>query len=78
MQGSGIATRALQRARETGRPLEAVGNGGQPDRLGAVLAMVVADLARTWIKQRPKQGSTLATPVDARLQPTSEEGTWNP
>jgi hypothetical protein len=51
VQGSLITSRALQGAYETGRPPEAVGNGAQPDRLGAVLALVVGELARTWTKQ---------------------------
>jgi hypothetical protein len=58
---SGIAHRAFQDARETGRPSESLGHPAEPDRLDAVLALLVSDLARTWTKQRSK------------LQPPSEE-----
>jgi hypothetical protein len=76
VHGSGIAHRALQDAHETGRPLEAVGKGAEPDTLGAVLALVVGDLARTWTKQKRKRGPTL--PNGAVLQPAIREGTWKP
>jgi hypothetical protein len=45
---SGIAYRAVQGVRETGRPLEAVGNVAEPGRLGTVLALIAGGLARTW------------------------------
>jgi hypothetical protein len=69
VHGLWIAPRALQGACESGRPLEAVGNGAEPDRLGAVLALVVGELARTWTKQRSKRGATL--PNYAVLQRTN-------
>jgi hypothetical protein len=47
---SGIAYRAIQGARETGRSLEAVGNVAEPGRLGAVLALIAGGLARTWAR----------------------------
>jgi len=56
VHGSATARHAPGAARETGRPLEAVGNGAKPDRLGAVLALVVGDLARPWAKQRRTRG----------------------
>jgi hypothetical protein len=74
VHGLGIAHRASHGGYETGRPLEAVGNGAQADRLGAVLALVVADLTRTWAKQKRKRGPTL--PNAAVLQPTIKESTW--
>src|SRR2546423_15673049 len=73
---SGIPLRAFQGARETGRSLDAVGNGGQPDRPGAVLALVAGDLARTWRKQRRKRGPSSRS--GAVLQMTSEESRWKP
>jgi hypothetical protein len=69
VHGSGIARRALGGARETGRPLQAVGNEADPDRLGAVLALVLGDLARVGSRDRSE---------DRRSQrcsaPTSESG----
>src|SRR5947208_16569243 len=56
MHGSGIARRALGDARQTRRPVEAVRNAAEPDRLGAVLDMAVRELARTWSQQRPTRG----------------------
>jgi hypothetical protein len=41
---SGITRRASGSTRERSSPLEALGNGAEPDRLGAVLAVVVGDL----------------------------------
>ena len=76
VHGSGITHRALQGAHETGRPLEAVGNGAEPDTLGAVLTLVVVDLARAWTKQKRKRGPTL--PNGAVLQPTIRKNTWKP
>jgi hypothetical protein len=69
VQGSGIASRGRRGVSGARRPLEAVGDGGQPDRLGAVLALVVTDLARTWMKQERKRRATLTTPISA---PTNE------
>ena len=76
VHGSGIAHRALQGAHETGRSLEADGNGAEPDGLGIVLERVVGDLARTWTKQKRKRAPTL--PNSAVLQPTTRETPWNP
>jgi hypothetical protein len=78
MQGSGIARRGLQGAFGTGRPPSAVGIGEDPDRSGAVLALVVQDLARAWRKQRRKRGPTLTTQASVVLQPTSAESRWKP
>ena len=61
MRRSGIARRGLGAARQTGRPLEAVGNGAQPDLLDAVLALVVGDLARSWTGRRWTRGRVPAT-----------------
>jgi hypothetical protein len=77
VQGSAITSRASQGAYETGRPLEAVGNGAELKRMDLVLALVVADLARAWAKQRRKR-KAITTPVDAVPQTTSEERTWKP
>jgi hypothetical protein len=52
MQGSKVASRAVQATFHKGRPREAVGTGADADRSGAVLALVVRDLARPWRKQR--------------------------
>jgi hypothetical protein len=73
---SGIPRRAFQVARETSRSVEAVGNGPQPDRAGAVLALVVGDLARTWRKQRRERGSSARN--GAVLETTIKESTWKP
>jgi hypothetical protein len=78
VQRSGIARRALQGRSHTGRPFEAVGEGAEPDGFGAVLALVVGELARVWMKQTRKRGPTLTTANRAVLQPTSEETTWKP
>ena len=77
VQGSRIAGRAARGAGPTDPPLEVVGNGAEPDRLGAVLTLIVGDLARTWTKQRGKRGPTLTTP-GAVLQPTRGENGWKP
>ena len=74
VQGSVIARRALQGARETGRPLDAVGNGAEPDRLGAVLDMAVRDLARIWTQQRRTRGPSARSA--AVLKAASEEMGW--
>ncbi len=71
VHGSATARHAPGAARETGRPLEAVGNGAKPDRLGAVLALVVGDLARPWAKQRRTRG--LVPGNGAEPQRTSAE-----
>jgi hypothetical protein len=73
VQGSGIATRGLQAAGQPVRPLEAVDNRAVPDRLGTVLALVVGDLTRSWRQQTRTRRSTIATPVGAVPQPTSED-----
>jgi hypothetical protein len=79
VQGSGIATsRALQGTYEAGRPLEAFGNAAEHERVGAVLGLVVAELARFWRKQARKRGATRTAPISAVPQPTSEERTWKP
>src|SRR5437016_11368600 len=51
MHGSGIARCASGDAPQTCRPFEAVRNGAEPDRSGAVLDLAVRDLARTWSNQ---------------------------
>ena len=76
VHGSGVGDRVLQGAYGTGRPLEAVGNGAEPDTLGAVLALVVADLACTWTKQKGTRGPSSRSGTE--LQPTREESTWQP
>jgi hypothetical protein len=73
---SAIAGRSFQGACQAGRPLEAVGNGTKPDRLDAVLALVVGDLARIWTEQKRKRGSTLRN--GAVLRPTIKQSTWKP
>jgi hypothetical protein len=73
---SAIAGRSFRGACQAGRPLEAVGNGTKPDRLDAVLALVVRDLARIWTEQKRKRGSTLRN--GAVLQPTIKQSTWKP
>jgi len=79
VQRSGVGHRALQGTCEPRWPLEAVGTGPEPDRLDAVLALIVNDLARIWTKQRRKRGPTLATPTLPRgLHPTSETSKWKP
>jgi hypothetical protein len=50
--------------------------GPQPDRAGAVLALVVGDLARTWRKQRRERGSSARN--GAVLETTIKESTWKP
>jgi len=73
---SGVAGRALGDPRGISRPLEALGNGEQPDRLGAVLALAVGELARPWTKQkRRREPSSRRGPA---LQPTSAESRWKP
>src|SRR6476660_4356317 len=72
---SGIAHRAWQAAREPGWP-EAVGHGLQPDRSGAVLALVAGDLARTWRKQRRNRGPSSRN--GAVLQTRIKASTWKP
>ena len=67
----GIAHRALGAARETGRPLAAVGNGAQPDRLDVALTPLAGDLARAWTKRRRTRGPSSGN--GAAFQPTSEE-----
>jgi hypothetical protein len=78
MQGSRVARRALHGSFDTGRPRESVRIGADADRLSAVLALVVRELARPWTKQRRKRGPTLRAPASAVLQPASEESGWNP
>jgi hypothetical protein len=78
VQGPGIANRSLQGVRRARRPLEAVGNEEEPDRLGAVLGLVVVGLSRTWTKQGRKRGMTLTGQASAMPQATSEEGIWGP
>ena len=73
---SRIARRGLGAARQTGRPLEAVGNEAQSDRLDAVLALVVGDLARSWADRRRTRGlvpGTGQSPANER----GEQG-WKP
>lgn len=79
VHGSGIARPSFaSRPRQVGR-LKIVAKRAEPDRLGAVLALVAADLARTWTKQQRKQGPTLTAPVTHRgFQPTSERSRWKP
>jgi hypothetical protein len=58
VEGSGIARRGfVSRAKRTGR-FEAAGDGDESDGIGAVLALVVGDLARPWTKQRRRRGPT--------------------
>ena len=78
MQGSKVARRALDGAVATGMPRESVGIGADAERWGAVLALIVRDLARPWTKQRQKRGPTLTTPARAVPQPASEESGWKP
>ena len=73
MQRSGRGSHALQAAGHSGRPLEAAGYGVEPDPLGAVLALVLSDLVRTWTKQARKREARLPTPIRDVLQRTSEE-----
>jgi hypothetical protein len=73
---SGSAGRALGDARGISRPLEALGNGEEPDRLGTVLALVVGELARPWTKQKRKREPSSRR--GAALQPTGEESRWKP
>jgi hypothetical protein len=58
MHRSGLDRSALQGARDSGRPLAAVGSLAQPERWDAVLALVVRDLARTWTTRRRMRGPT--------------------
>jgi hypothetical protein len=77
VHGLWIAPPALQGGCESGRPLEAAGNGAELDCLGAVLTLVVGDLARTSTNQRSKRGPTL--PNGPVLQRNNEaEGRWKP
>jgi hypothetical protein len=50
---SGIARRVFQGARETGRPLEAVGNAAKRERLHAVLALLASSSASSRAPARP-------------------------
>jgi hypothetical protein len=70
VHGSEIAHRALQASCEPVRP-EAVGNWTKPDRLDAVLALVVGDLARSWTRRIRTRGPSSASAAEA---PTSEFG----
>jgi hypothetical protein len=76
VHGSGIARPSFaSRPRQVGR-LKTVAKRAELDRLGAVLALVVGDLARTWTKQQRKQGPTLTAPLThSGFQPTSERST---
>jgi hypothetical protein len=76
-QGS-LPSRALQGKYEASPPLEAFGNAAEHERVGAVLGLVVAELARFWRKQRRKRGATRTAAISAVPQPTSEERTWKP
>jgi hypothetical protein len=78
MHRSRVVSRGLHGAFDTGRPSEPVGIGVDADRSGAVIALVVRDLARTWTKQKRKRGPALRTPARAVLQPASEESGWRP
>jgi hypothetical protein len=78
MQGSRIARRGFQGAFSKRQPPGAVGIGADADRSGAVLALVVHDLARTWTKQRRKRGPKLTTQARAVLQPMGAESRWKP
>ena len=73
MHPSGVARRELGAVRQAGRPLTAVGNGPQPDRLDAVLALVVGDLARSWTKRRRTRRPSSRN--GAELQRSSKEST---
>lgn len=73
MHRSGVARRELGAVRQAGRPLTAVGNGPQPDRLDAVLALVVGDLARSWTKRRRTRRPSSRN--GAELQRSSKEST---
>jgi hypothetical protein len=76
VQGSRIARCGFaSHARQTG--LKAAAKGAEPDRMGAVLALVVADLARPWTKQRRKRGPRLTASTLLRpLHPTGETSNW--
>ena len=71
MQGSGIDRGFTSRVRQT-RRFEAARKADESDRMGAVLALVVGDLARPWTQQRRKQGPTLTTSTLPRGAPNNE------
>jgi hypothetical protein len=74
VQGSRIARRGFaSQARQTG--LQAAAKGAESDRMGAVLAFVVADLARPWTKERRKRGLTTSSLLRS-LHPTGETSNW--
>jgi hypothetical protein len=79
VHGSGIARPSFASCpRQVGR-LKTVAKRTEPDRLGAVLALVAGDLARTWTKQQRKQGATLTAPLThGGFQPKSERSRWKP
>jgi hypothetical protein len=79
VHASGVARLSFaSRPRQVGR-LKTVARRAEPDRLGAVLALVAGHLARTWTKQQRKQGPTLTAPLThSGFQPTSERSTWKP
>jgi len=74
MHGSRVARFALGDARQARRPFEAVRNGAEPDRLGAVLDLAVRDLARIWTQQRRTRGPSARSA--AVLKAASEEMGW--
>ena len=74
MHGFSIARRALGDERQTRRPVEAVRNGAEPDRSGAVLDLAVRDLARIWTQQRRTRGPSARSA--AVLKAASEEMGW--
>ena len=78
MHGSSFASHTSQGAGQTDRLREATGAAAVPDRSGAVLALVVGDLVRTWTKQARKRGPRLTTPIGDVLQRTREENICKP
>ena len=78
MHGSGTARPGFaSRSRQVGR-LKTVAKRAEPGGLGAVLALVVGDLARAWTKQQRKRPTLTAPLTHSGFQPTSEESRWKP
>jgi hypothetical protein len=76
VQGSEIGSRALQGGSQTRRSLQAVSSGAESDPFGAVLALLVGELARSWTKQSRKRARAYTKSNPATLRPASEKGTW--
>jgi hypothetical protein len=78
VQGSGIARPGFaSRQKQVGR-FKTVAKRAEPDRLGAVLALVVGDLARTWISSNAGEDRRSRLGSRSGFQPTSEESRWKP